>query len=217
MDKVTKCNSFKAINITYNPEKIFFTSDLHFFHRNIMQFCQRPFNNLVEMNEALIDNWNNTVDNDSIVFDLGDFAFAGTGGWKSLLGRLNGVHVLIKGNHDRSRAPQPSIIERFAAIYENLTIKIEDQVIYLNHFPYLCFDGTYRKTDIPWQLFGHVHLNSCKEKNTGKDFERLKLLFPNQYDVGVDFNDYRPISYLEVKEKIEYQMQNNINCLHWIK
>ena len=108
-------------------------------------------------------------------------------------------------------------MEKFAAVYENLTIKIEDQVIYLNHFPYLCFDGTYRKTDIPWQLFGHVHLNSCKEKNTGKDFERLKLLFPNQYDVGVDFNNYRPISYLEVKEKIEYQMQNNINCLYWIK
>ena len=70
MGEVIKCNSFKAINITYNPEKIFFTSDLHFFHRNIMQFCQRPFNNLVEMNEALINNWNNTVDNDSIVLKL---------------------------------------------------------------------------------------------------------------------------------------------------
>ena len=110
-----------------------------------------------------------------------------------------------------------STIWNDAAVYENLIIKIKDQVIYLNHFPYLCFDGTYRTNNIPWQLFGHVHLNSCKEKNTGKDFERLKFLFPNQYDVGVDFNNYRPISYLEVKEKIEYQMQNNINCLYWIK
>lgn len=227
MDKVTNeeyliseiknNNRLKPVEVPYNLDKIFFTSDSHHFHRNIMTFCQRPFDSVEEMNEELIRRWNNVVTNDSVVFDLGDFAFAGTGGWRRLLKRLNGLHVLIKGNHDRSRAPQPSALNEFPVICENLTIKIEDQVIYLNHFPYLCFDGTYRKTDIPWQLFGHVHLNSCKEKNTGKDFERLKLLFTNQYDVGVDFNNYTPISYLEVKEKIEYQMQNNVNCLHWIK
>ena len=52
----------------------------------------------------------------------------------------------------------------FEEVSQQKTLKIDDQVIYLNHFPYLCFDGTYRTDNIPWQLFGHVHLNSCKEK-----------------------------------------------------
>lgn len=169
------------------------------------------------MDLNLIQNWNSVVKPDDIVFDLGDFAFATNGRWKELFNQLNGYHYLILGNHDRSRYPGDKIINLFDNVSQQMILKIDNQVIYLNHFPYLCFDGTYRTDNIPWQLFGHVHLNTCKEKNTGKDFERLKLLFPNQYDVGVDFNNYRPISYLEVKEKIEYQMQNNVNCLHWIK
>lgn len=169
------------------------------------------------MDLNLIQNWNSVVKPDDIVFDLGDFAFATNGRRKELFNQLNGHHYLILGNHDRVRYPGDKTIGLFEEVSQQKTLKIDGQVIYLNHFPYLCFDGTYRIDNIPWQLFGHVHLNSCKEKNTGKDFERLKLLFPNQYDVGVDFNNYRPISYLEVKEKIEYQMQNNVNCLHWIK
>lgn len=215
--KQINSKQFKAIDIPFDPDKIFFVSDLHFFHKNIMDFCHRPFKDLDEMNETLINNWNNVVKDDCIVFDLGDFAFASTGKWNQLLDKLNGFHILIKGNHDAGRAPQKSAMERFLAVSNELFIKIGDQKIYLNHKPYLCFDGTYRTSNIPWQLFGHVHLNSNKEYNIGRDFERLKLLFPNQYDVGVDFNSYTPISYLEVKEKIEYQIQNNVNCLHWIK
>lgn len=207
----------KPIKIPYDPKKIFFTSDLHFNHKNIMNFCKRPFKDIDEMKDILIANWNNVVGKDCIVFDLGDFAFAGTGEWKRILKELNGIHILIKGNHEVTRAPQPSALRDFFAVYENLTIEINGQKIYLNHFPYLCMDGTYKTEHQPWQLFGHVHLSPIMENNIGKDFDRLKILFPNQYDVGVDFNNYEPISFEEVKEKIDYQIQNNVNCLTWIK
>ena len=56
---------------------------------------------------------------------------------------------------------------------------------------------------------------TTEEKN--KDFEKMKYLFPMQYDVGVDFNDFTPISFKEVKEKIEFQIANNVNLMYWVK
>ena len=54
----------------FNPDKVFFTSDLHIGHKNIIEYSHRPFSNIEEMNETLIDNWNKTVPEDGIVFDL---------------------------------------------------------------------------------------------------------------------------------------------------
>ena len=57
-----------------NGDKVFMTSDSHYNHFNIIDSCNRPFKDENEMNEVLISNWNSVVDNDSIVFHLGDFA-----------------------------------------------------------------------------------------------------------------------------------------------
>ena len=80
-------------------DRIFFTADTHWGHRNIIRYCQRPFVDVEEMNEALITNWNNTVGKDDIVFHLGDFAMGGSAEWCRLLERLNGRIYLILGNH----------------------------------------------------------------------------------------------------------------------
>ena len=100
----------------------------------------------------------------------------------------------------------------FASVNPQLEIIVENRPIYLNHYPFLCYGGVYRtgKSQV-WELFGHVH--TCKQNNSGKDFDRLKFLFPTQYDVGVDFNDYTPISFSEVSEKITKQVENNQNIL----
>ena len=74
-----------------------------------------------------------------------------------------------------------------------------DLFSFLNHYPFLCYGGSYRGV---WQLFGHVHSGPNAE---GLDISRLESLFPTQYDVGVDNNDYAPISYREVKSKIAFQ------------
>ena len=58
----------------FNKDKLFFTSDPHFGHTNIIKYCNRPYENAKEMNESLIENWNRVVPEDGVVFCLGDFA-----------------------------------------------------------------------------------------------------------------------------------------------
>jgi calcineurin-like phosphoesterase family protein len=97
-----------------------------------------------------------------------------------------------------------------------MKLKIEGRPVYLNHYPFLCYGGVYREPqDQVWALHGHIHLgpNSLE----GKDVPRMEYLYPTQYDVGVDMNNYTPISWKEVKEKIEYQVENNVNCMYWTK
>ncbi len=83
--------------------EIFVTSDQHLYHKNIIGFCNRPFLDEYEMNEEIILRWNQIVDNDDIVLNLGDVS-AGLKGrnqeFADLIKRFNGHKVLIRGNHD---------------------------------------------------------------------------------------------------------------------
>lgn len=186
--------------------KIFLTSDLHFNHRNIIEFCNRPFKDVDEMQEVLIENWNSVVRPQDIVFNLGDFAFAPNWKWIEILKRLNGKHYLILGNHDVSRFPGDKVMKYFDGVYNKLIIQIDNRTVILNHEPLLCFGGTYRdKANLVYQLFGHVH--SGPLSNKGKDDIRLEFLFPTQYDVGVDNNNFTPISFEEVDSIIQSKLK----------
>lgn len=201
--------NIKPLILDSSKQGIFFTSDLHFGHRNIIKFCDRPWKTVAEMDEALIENWNSVVKDNDIVFDLGDFAFATNRRWKELIQRLNGKHYLILGNHDIHRYPGDKVMEMFKRVEQQMIVKIDNRFVYLNHYPYLCYGGTYRSPgESVWQLFGHVHsgLNS-----TGTDLKRLVNLFPYQYDVGVDNNNYTPVSWNQIKEIINLQVKKSLN------
>lgn len=185
---------------TFAPDQIWFTSDTHFGHENIIRFCNRPFRNAVEMNAELIRRWQETVPEDGIVFHLGDFAHGGSKLWNDILCALPGRKYLILGNHDMKSLRQ-GFMSHFEMVTQQMTIRVGGQTIVLNHNPFLCYGGSYRDV---WQLFGHVH--SGPASHTGLDHPRLKMLFPLQYDVGVDNNDFRPISFARVKAKIEAQV-----------
>ena len=159
------------------------------------------------MNETLIENWNETVPKEGTVFFLGDFCMKGSTFWKSILDRLNGKIYFIIGNHDIERIKE-GFAGRFEAMAEQMTIVVDGQEIILNHNPMLCYGGSYRNT---WQLFGHVH--SGPYNNSGLDMVRLSSLFPLQYDVGVDNNDFRPVSFACVKANIEKQISDARNGL----
>lgn len=83
--------------------KVFVTSDLHFWHKNILKFCPetRPYKDVIEMNEAMIAEWNSRVGKDDIVYNLGDISFGNLEETVKVMERLNGVHHLIIGNHDQ--------------------------------------------------------------------------------------------------------------------
>lgn len=187
-----------------NSSEVFFTSDTHFSHYNIINYCARPFKDKNDMDEQLINNWNAVVPENGVVFHLGDFKWSGS--WNTVLDRLNGKINLILGNHDNLVR---KFMNKFESVQEQLTLNIDGKIVVLNHFPYLCLPANYI------QLHGHIHLST--KKNEGYDFMRSYSLQPNQYDVGVDLNNYRPISWLQVLERINYQIANNTNCLYWIK
>ena len=194
------------IELSSKKQKIFFTSDLHFNHAAIMKFCNRPFASVEEMNEKLIENWNNVVQPDSTVFHLGDFAWGHN--WMPILNRLNGHKILIMGNHDFKNKDSIAFKKGFDYVCQQLYINIEHRKVILNHCPMLCYGGTYRvDSDKVYQLFGHVHSGPYNtELNAGLDIERLHNLFPTQYDVGVDNNNFTPVSWYEVNEKINKQI-----------
>lgn len=196
--------------ITKFPESgVFFTSDTHFGHKQILDFCHRPFSCIEEHDEALIANWNSVVSPDDTVFHLGDFAFGGFPFWERIVKQLNGHIILIRGNHcDRNMTS--GIKNLFEDCVYQARILIGSQTVYLNHYPFLCFahqDPTHYK-DYFIQCFGHCHSGPLVH---GTDTERLKYLFPTQYDVGVDNNNYTPISWKQVKEKIDEQIKSYLN------
>ena len=184
----------------FEPSEVWFTSDTHFGQENIIRYCGRPFRNAEEMNAELIRRWRETVPEDGIVFHLGDFAHGGSRLWNDILHALTGRKYLILGNHDMKSLRQ-GYMGQFEHVAQQMTIKVGGQTIVLNHNPFLCYGSSYRDV---WQLFGHVH--SGPASHTGLDNPRLRMLFPLQYDVGVDNNDFRPISFAEVKAKIEAQV-----------
>lgn len=196
--------------ITKYPESgIFFTSDTHFGHSKIIDYCKRPFSSIEEHDKALIQNWNNTVEQDDTVFHLGDFAYGNSQFIANIIKQLNGNIILIKGNHDLKNI-NPALYNIFSDVVYQARILIGKQTVYLNHFPFLCFDHgdiNLYKDNYSIQLFGHVHSGPL---TSSKDVSRLNILFPTQYDVGVDNNNYTPISWADVKNKIKQQINKSL-------
>lgn len=124
---------------------IFFTSDLHFKHKNVISYCDRPFKNVDQMNEFLINQWNTTVSNDDTIYVLGDFAM-NPKVTKKIVQQLNGKKILISGNHDATFIQHPKsqkMIDKYLAngwyeVYPHTTsiiLKNNKQVL-LSHLPY---------------------------------------------------------------------------------
>ena len=200
------------ITINYKKSqapRIFFTSDTHFYDAFIIWCCNRPFGDVLDMNKHIVDKWNAKVHKDDIVYHLGDVGSSNKNEFTGpaldkLLGKLHGRKHLIFGNHDydgNSKFIPDYLYKNFETIKYQEVLKIGTDIVYLNHYPYLCFPGSY--TDNVYQLFGHVHMLPDMKKYTGFDKEQLTHLQRHQYDVGVDLNDFEPVSWAEIKEKLK--------------
>lgn len=160
---------------------IFFTSDLHLGHENIIRFCNRPYRDLQHMNESLIRNWNERVRQRDTVYHIGDFAFkTGLQGGRldpyEYEQELNGTIVHIMGNHDKNNHLRNSIYQA--------KMRFGGKKWILQHKPPLqeeIKDGYH-------YLVGHVH-EKWKFRMMGKS-----VIF----NVGVDVNNYRPLKLYEV-------------------
>ena len=195
--------------------KIHFCSDLHFFHENILKYCSRPFETVEEMNEALVKNWNSVVGPDDHVYCLGDFCFGNVEKWNWCLepGRLNGHIHLILGNHDLDRLFRPgTMIERFDSIEFQKILIIEGWTVILNHFPFMSFSNNFDHKVM--QLFGHIHSGPGEFGNVLPEGYKLQW---NQYDVGVDNNNYTPVSWAQIKGRMKLAENEERTRLEAIK
>lgn len=190
-----------------SEEKVFFTSDLHLFHSNIIKYCERPFSNVDEMNDTLIRNWNNVVPEDGEVYILGDIGvwYGRNGIVDDVLNtyeyKLNGKKHLILGNHD-SHFNKHKLGKIFGFVTNRLEMNFDvanrKQFIVMDHYPMISWNKSFHGS---WQLFGHIHTNK------GQTFEKNRLI-TSQYDVGVDNNDYTPVSLKEIDVIITKQILN---------
>lgn len=177
----------------------FATADLHLGHKNILEYCGRPFSSVDEMNEALIDNWNGTVGADDEVYVLGDMCLGRIAETLPLVGLLNGRKTLVPGNHDRCWKGHKKGWEKWEEKYVDagfllidhgptfLTFDPDCPEVQLHHFPYHGDShGEDRYADSRpvdhggWLLHGHVH-----------DAWQVK---DRQINVGVDVHNYRPVN-----------------------
>jgi calcineurin-like phosphoesterase family protein len=169
-----------------DPEKVFFTSDLHFYHDNMIPICRRPFKDTEEMNQKLIDLYNEVVPKDGVCFILGDVSWKSPSWTQHLIDQLNGKKILITGNHDKSGTEG-----MFYQNYDMLQLLVMNEQgiyddIHLCHFPLEEWNNYFHGS---YHLHGHLH--SPKDKVHTAD---LRL------DVGIDGHDYKPWSWVEVKE-----------------
>lgn len=163
---------------------IFFTSDLHIHHANIIKYCQRPFNSVEEMDNAIINNWNSVVAQDDSVWVLGDFTMSND---KILinrtLSRLNGNKYLVLGNHD---SPACKFSGFWSEVHELTHISVERETLVLCHYAMRVW---YKSHHGSWHLYGHSHGSLSEENNLS-------------FDVGVDAWSYAPVSFNQIAKKM---------------
>lgn len=158
VDRIFMINFNNKINTKEGGRKYFVTSDLHFYHKNILNFCKdtRPFESVEDMNKALVEEWNSIVQEGDVVFHLGDFSFAGKDKTELILNQLKGTIIFILGNHDKTLRTQLNGLNT----YDYLELRVDGVKVVMSHYPLSCWNQQHRGSV---HLYGHCH-GSYKQK-----------------------------------------------------
>jgi len=158
---------------------IYYISDNHWNHANIILHCNRPFKNVEEMNAEMTKRWNETVKQEDTVYYLGDFSLGKGSDIEPLVASLRGELYLVYGNHDK-KALSKHKKAKWLSIQDDLYIQDGNQIVWLNHFPYgknVPDDRGFKRPSASrnWDiaLCGHVHnkwlINEYNCINVGGD------------------------------------------------
>jgi len=155
--------------------KIYFTADCHFSHDKIIVYTNRPFKTVEKMNDKIIENWNNKVQRNDIVYHLGDFAFKGKSKADYFENQLNGKIVHILGNHDKNNGIKSYITE--------CIMEFGGKIVHVSHRPPEII------LDCDFAICGHIHDKWKYYLLKGRKGKRLIII-----NVGVDVWDFTPVS-----------------------
>lgn len=167
---------------------IYFISDTHFNHENIIKYCNRPFNNSIDMNEAIINNYNSTIKDDDTVYHLGDFAFGSKEELINLRSRLKGNVYLIRGNHDMKGSMFYESVGFNVLV--NAPIRLDEHKLILSHRP--LSDNQIPQGYI--NVHGHIHNKLLNDEYPSNEYSKSK-----HFNVSVDANNFKPVSLERVK------------------
>ena len=182
--------------------KKFYIADWHYNHKNIIALDNRPFKDVTEMNDALIERWNKAVSNEDIVYILGDMFWCEPEKSIEVLDKLNGTKMLVRGNHDKRHYPE--LDKKFNQVVDYLEIRDGNRHVVLSHYPIPCFKNHYYGW---YHLYGHVH-DSFEHKMMKHDkylMEELYTVPCKMYNVGamIDYMDYTPRTLDEILSRVK--------------
>jgi len=152
-----------------------FTADEHYGHEKIIKYCNRPFSSVEQMDEQLIWNFNSVVQPQDVTIHAGDFCWLNKKEdvYKKYIRRLQGTHILLVGSHDHWQPKSAKYIWRK---------RIDGNLVVVCHYAMRTWECSHYNS---WQLFGHSHGQLTLESK--------------QYDIGVDNNNYYPVSWHRIK------------------
>lgn len=140
--------------------RTFYISDAHISHENVIKFDNRPFNSIEEMNQTIMNNWNETVKNDDVVYCLGDMHWGKADEVYEYFKQLNGKKICINGNHTLKNMPS-KLKNLFADVKDYKEIKDNGRHVILSHYPIMCYKAAYNPNC--WMLHGHTHVTREQE------------------------------------------------------
>lgn len=176
-------------------ERVFVTADLHLFHNNMLKWESMPYRNIFtnthEMHQKMIENWNSVVNDNDIVYILGDICFRNGKYAIDILKQLKGRKRLILGNHDKyNEIKKIEHLFEFVDFYETINYHYKDEYhhIIMFHYPISNWDRKHYKSI---HVFGHTHgnyENGGRSIDVGLDTEIAKF-FPVLLDDVIDLMD----------------------------
>lgn len=167
----------------------FYIGDLHFGHQSVIEFDNRPFQDVEEMDQRLIQLWNEKVSKDDQVYVLGDFAFRNKKPAEWYLSQLKGSKHLIIGNHDRKLLKNEAAMGYFQSVDKMMHVKDMGRQICLCHYPIIDWFGMYYGS---WHIYGHIHNGGNESTQYMKKLERA-------LNASACINHYAPVSFEELE------------------
>lgn len=201
---------------------VFYTSDTHFGHANVIHLCGRPYEDVVDMNLDMVERWNSVVGPDDVVYVLGDVVLGRFDDSMAYIPELNGFKILLPGNHDKCWHGTSKGAEKYTQAYldggfdmvisdayESATTEIDGRPVMMCHFPWRgdhSADDRYeihRLTDDgrSFLLCGHVH-DAWRQRG-------------RQINVGIDAWGGYPV-HEDVLAELMAHGERDLDCIQWV-
>lgn len=174
---------------------IYYIGDIHFGHKNVIKYDNRPFGSIEEMDKTLIENWNSVVTDEDDVYIIGDFIYRSSHVATYYLKQLKGHKHLIIGNHDIKTIEDEVACLYFDSIERLGYVKDGDTDVVMCHYPIAEWNGKRRKKNSAYHVYSHIH-------NRRDETYGFMIRQKNAVNAGCMINNYTPATLIQFLRKV---------------